>query len=185
MLSALTPAHGSPWPATLGLLAAAGSLLPPGGVLSIYGPFMLAGQFTTDSNRAFHERLVVRWVWRWACCLAARVTTLCSLQRCHAAQIARADSRHVQSLSTYSWCRPTSAPPTAHGLPAVCSRLNPLKPSLHCASTPLPSNPEWGYRDTDAIAAAAAPHGLVLAALEEMPANNFTLVFKKQGSAAA
>ncbi|KAI8463023.1 MAG: hypothetical protein J3K34DRAFT_445584 [Monoraphidium minutum] len=50
--------HIAPWAATQGLVAGAAALLRPGGLLTIYGPFKLRGQFTTDSNRAFHERLV-------------------------------------------------------------------------------------------------------------------------------
>lgn len=54
--------HISPWGATEGLVAGAAALLRRGGLLTIYGPFKLRGEFTTDSNRAFHERLVSRWV---------------------------------------------------------------------------------------------------------------------------
>jgi hypothetical protein len=43
---------------TLGLVAAAGRLLQPGGILSIYGPFKINNEFTTDSNHQFHETLV-------------------------------------------------------------------------------------------------------------------------------
>lgn len=45
-------------PVTLGLVAGAGELLQPGGMLFIYGPFKVDGRFTTDSNRQFHESLV-------------------------------------------------------------------------------------------------------------------------------
>jgi hypothetical protein len=41
-------------------------------------------------------------------------------------------------------------------------------------------NPEWGVRDTRDIAAAAAPHGLRIAEIAPMPANNFTLVIERQ-----
>lgn len=53
--------HISPWEATEGLVTGAASLLKrvdSGGFLSIYGPFKLHGSFTTDSNFAFHTRLV-------------------------------------------------------------------------------------------------------------------------------
>ena len=52
--------HISPWRATEGLVSGAAAVLRRGGLLSIYGPFQLHGAFTTDSNRAFHERLVAR-----------------------------------------------------------------------------------------------------------------------------
>lgn len=42
---------------TQGLVAGAGALLQPGGLLFIYGPFKIDGAFTSDSNRQFHESL--------------------------------------------------------------------------------------------------------------------------------
>jgi len=41
-------------------------------------------------------------------------------------------------------------------------------------------NPEWGVRDVNALRAAAQPHGLVLTEIVRMPANNFSLIFRKQ-----
>lgn len=49
--------HISPFAATSGLFAGAGDALRPGGRLCIYGPFKLAGTFTTESNRAFDGKL--------------------------------------------------------------------------------------------------------------------------------
>lgn len=49
--------HISPWRVTQGLVAGAGALLQPGGLLFIYGPFKMDGAFTSDSNRQFHESL--------------------------------------------------------------------------------------------------------------------------------
>jgi len=39
------------------LLSGAAGALRPGGRLFVYGPFMVDGKPTTESNRAFHERL--------------------------------------------------------------------------------------------------------------------------------
>ncbi len=40
-------------------------------------------------------------------------------------------------------------------------------------------NPEWGVRDVDDVAAAAAAHGLELTETVEMPANNLSVVFRR------
>ncbi|MBM3572292.1 MAG: DUF938 domain-containing protein [Alphaproteobacteria bacterium] len=49
--------HISPWRAAEGLAAGAGRLLPPAGVLFLYGPFMRAGRHTAPSNEAFDRSL--------------------------------------------------------------------------------------------------------------------------------
>eukprot|EP00753_Platysulcus_tardus_P008379 PLAT15935.1.p2 GENE.PLAT15935.1~~PLAT15935.1.p2 ORF type:complete len:238 (+),score=111.52 PLAT15935.1:42-716(+) len=49
--------HISPWEATVGLMAGAGRLLLPGGFLHVYGPFMVDGKPTTESNERFHASL--------------------------------------------------------------------------------------------------------------------------------
>jgi SAM-dependent methyltransferase len=49
--------HISPWAAGLGLLAGAGRLLPPGGVLYLYGPYRRNGQHTAPSNQMFDQSL--------------------------------------------------------------------------------------------------------------------------------
>ena len=93
--------HISPSSVTDGLLSGAERLLAPAGVLCIYGPFMVDGKHTAESNRAFDERLRAQ-------------------------------------------------------------------------------NPQWGVRDSSLIAQEAkAKYGLQLIAREEMPANNFVLVFKR------
>lgn len=43
-------------------------------------------------------------------------------------------------------------------------------------------DPSWGVRDLEDVASAAAAVGLVLEERVAMPANNFTLVFRKAGS---
>ena len=40
-------------------------------------------------------------------------------------------------------------------------------------------DPSWGVRDLDDVAAAAEPHGLALEQNIPMPANNFSVVFRK------
>lgn len=49
--------HIAPWRACEGLLAGAEKLLPPGGVLMLYGPFQRQGQHTAPSNEAFDASL--------------------------------------------------------------------------------------------------------------------------------
>jgi hypothetical protein len=49
--------HIAPWTAGLGLLAAAGRILPAGGILYLYGPFRQNGQHTAPSNAAFDDSL--------------------------------------------------------------------------------------------------------------------------------
>ncbi len=49
--------HISPWSACLGLMAGAGRILPPGGILYLYGPFKQGGKHTAPSNAAFDESL--------------------------------------------------------------------------------------------------------------------------------
>jgi Protein of unknown function (DUF938) len=49
--------HIAPWAACLGLLAGAGRILPPSGVLYLYGPFKQNGMHTAPSNAAFDESL--------------------------------------------------------------------------------------------------------------------------------
>lgn len=44
----------------------------------------------------------------------------------------------------------------------------------------LERGPGWGYKDVGAVAAAGAAHGLALAERRPMPADNFTLILRKQ-----
>ena len=48
--------HISPWPATLGLVAGAARMLPPRGLLYLYGPCLIDG-VTAPSNTAFDRSL--------------------------------------------------------------------------------------------------------------------------------
>ena len=52
--------HISPWAATQGLMALAGRVLPPGGLLYLYGPYREAGVETAPSNDAFDDSLKAR-----------------------------------------------------------------------------------------------------------------------------
>lgn len=45
--------HIVSWPLVERMFTLAGSHLPAGGVMVVYGPFNYGGQFTSDSNRAF------------------------------------------------------------------------------------------------------------------------------------
>ncbi len=49
--------HISPWEATQGLMYGAGRLLPPGGILFLYGPYKKDGKHTAPSNAEFDESL--------------------------------------------------------------------------------------------------------------------------------
>ena len=99
--------HISPFAVTEGLLGGASRLLAPSGTLLIYGPFMVDGKQTSESNAAFDLRLKSQ------------------------------DS-------------------------------------------------SWGVRDSSALAAMAKERfGLELVAREEMPANNFVLVFRAAAAAAS
>lgn len=49
--------HISPWSATLGLMRGAARLLPAGGLLYLYGPYLRAGIETAPSNLAFDQSL--------------------------------------------------------------------------------------------------------------------------------
>ena len=49
--------HIAPWSAAEALFAGAARLLPPAGVLFLYGPFKRGGQHTAESNARFDERL--------------------------------------------------------------------------------------------------------------------------------
>ena len=52
--------HISPWAATEGLMAGAGRILPSGGLLYLYGPYLETDIVTAPSNLAFDESLKSR-----------------------------------------------------------------------------------------------------------------------------
>jgi len=49
--------HIAPWSAAEALFRGAARLLPPAGVLFLYGPFKREGRYTAESNARFDERL--------------------------------------------------------------------------------------------------------------------------------
>jgi SAM-dependent methyltransferase len=49
--------HIAPWAAAEGLMRGAGRVLPPGGLLYLYGPYKRGGQHTAPSNAAFDASL--------------------------------------------------------------------------------------------------------------------------------
>ena len=49
--------HIAPWGAAEGMMAGAGRILAPGGLLVLYGPFREGGRHTAPSNAAFDESL--------------------------------------------------------------------------------------------------------------------------------
>jgi SAM-dependent methyltransferase len=52
--------HIAPWEAALGLFRGADRIVPAGGVLVLYGPFMIDHRHTAPSNAAFDESLRAR-----------------------------------------------------------------------------------------------------------------------------
>lgn len=93
--------HISPWSACEGLMAKAGSLLPEGAHLMMYGPYRRGGRHTAPSNAAFDESLRSR-------------------------------------------------------------------------------DPSWGIRDLEDVIACAEKNGLGHVETVEMPANNLTVVYRRQ-----
>lgn len=49
--------HIAPWEATLGLMAGAARIIPPGGLLFLYGPYKRQGAHTAPSNAEFDASL--------------------------------------------------------------------------------------------------------------------------------
>jgi len=52
--------HIAPWAACLGLIRGAGRYLAPGGHFVVYGPFMIGGEHTAQSNATFDASLKAR-----------------------------------------------------------------------------------------------------------------------------
>ena len=56
-IASINVIHISPWAACLGLIAGASRILPPGGLLYLYGPFKQNGKHTAPSNQTFDAML--------------------------------------------------------------------------------------------------------------------------------
>ena len=67
--------HIAPWAAAEGLMAGAGRVLPPAGLLALYGPFFEEGVFPARSNLGFDQSLKARDP-RWGVRNLADVTAL-------------------------------------------------------------------------------------------------------------
>jgi len=52
--------HIMSWPEVLALYQGIGSVLAPGGVMCVYGPFRYDGRYTSDSNQEFDQMLQQR-----------------------------------------------------------------------------------------------------------------------------
>ena len=94
--------HISPLAACRGLVAGAARTLPPGGILYLYGPYMIDGRHTAPSNAAFDQQLRAQ-------------------------------------------------------------------------------NPQWGIRDLAEVRALAEGNALSLAETVPMPANNLSVIFRRNG----
>lgn len=93
--------HIAPWEATLGLMAGAARILPPEGMLYLYGPYCRDGRHTAPSNAAFDRDLRNR-------------------------------------------------------------------------------NPAWGVRNLETVASVAEAHGFAPPIVEDMPANNLSVIFRRK-----
>ncbi|ETI65607.1 SAM-dependent methyltransferase [Sphingobium sp. C100] len=71
--------HISPWDATLGLMKGAGALLPPGGLLYLYGPYLRDDVETAPGNLAFDASLKARDP-RWGLRRVADVVAAAAVQ---------------------------------------------------------------------------------------------------------
>ena len=56
-IASINVIHISPWATCLGLMAGARRILPPNGLLYLYGPFKQNGQHTAPSNQTFDRML--------------------------------------------------------------------------------------------------------------------------------
>lgn len=99
-ITCINMVHISPWRATEALIAGAARIVPPGGLLYLYGPYRQQGVATASSNEEFDASLKAR-------------------------------------------------------------------------------NADWGLREVDAVVSLARHHGFSLTRVQRMPANNLSVVFRR------
>jgi SAM-dependent methyltransferase len=92
---AINMLHIAPWRAAEGLLAGAGRVLGPGGVLYLYGPYKENGIHTAPSNAVFDESLRARNP-KWG---VRDVADLTELARAHGLSFAERVSMPASNLS--------------------------------------------------------------------------------------
>jgi SAM-dependent methyltransferase len=98
---AINMIHIAPWSAAKGLLAGAGRLLAPGGVLYLYGPFKENGRRTAPSNAAFDASLRARDT-RWG---VRDLDAVAALAREHGLALSERVAMPANNLSLVFECR--------------------------------------------------------------------------------
>jgi len=93
--------HIAPWEACLGLFYGCEELLPPGGPLVLYGPFMRGGVHTAPSNAAFDESLR-RQDPRWGVRDLDDVVREAALRGFHLAEVAEMPANNLTAVFRYA-----------------------------------------------------------------------------------
>jgi len=93
--------HIAPWEACLGLLYGCEQLLPPGGSLVLYGPFMRGGRHTAPSNAAFDESLRRRDP-RWGVRDLDDVVREAALRGLHLAEVVEMPANNLTAVFRYA-----------------------------------------------------------------------------------
>lgn len=93
--------HIAPWEACLGLLYGCEQLLPPGGPLVLYGPFMRGGRHTAPSNAAFDESLR-RQDPRWGVRDLDDVVREAALRGFHLAEVVEMPANNLTAVFRYA-----------------------------------------------------------------------------------
>jgi len=92
---AINMVHIAPWRATEGLIAGAGRVLVPDGVLYLYGPYKENGLHTAPSNAAFDESLRARNP-QWG---VRDITAVLEVARAHGLSLTERVSMQANNLS--------------------------------------------------------------------------------------
>ncbi|MDX1376821.1 MAG: DUF938 domain-containing protein [Burkholderiales bacterium] len=93
--------HIAPWEACLGLLYGCEQLLPPGGPLVLYGPFMRGGRHTAPSNAAFDESLRQQDA-RWGVRDVDDVAREAALRGFHLAEVVEMPANNLTLILRYA-----------------------------------------------------------------------------------